>query len=313
MPQPPSIQIIKKVNRYRKLVDRAIKELKPYSADPTEDRKGRLSSLRREMEAGQNEYKKIGWNMVRMLKFSRRQAFRGRRCCSVSCSQRADEMRSIAKSGSSTLLVKRGRFGAEAPTNPLENQRDTSRGQAEITKSAGELEIRARSHLLESATKQRLLLWSLPNRMRKTVFFFVLFQRCAMQAWTLFLVSIERGTSRRVYHRPPSLSDMSQFRSAPCRCLACPGCGALRCRRTGAPSGRTAMPRFDEESSFYRSAAPNIASPLCSQVLQANILCLACSVLARRRLTPEVATSTKLFAANDLRFSRILQGSGCRP
>ena len=30
--------------------------------------------------------------------FSRRQSFRGRRCCSVSCSQRADEMRPIAKS-----------------------------------------------------------------------------------------------------------------------------------------------------------------------------------------------------------------------
>jgi hypothetical protein len=28
-----------------------------------------------------------------------------------------------------------------------------------------------------------------------------LFHRRAMQAWTLFLVSIERGTSRRVYHR----------------------------------------------------------------------------------------------------------------
>jgi hypothetical protein len=32
-------------------------------------------------------------------------------------------------------------------------------------------------HLLESATKKRLLPWSLPNRLRKTVFFFVLFQR----------------------------------------------------------------------------------------------------------------------------------------
>jgi hypothetical protein len=32
-------------------------------------------------------------------------------------------------------------------------------------------------HLLESAIKQRLLPWSLPNLMRKTVFFFVLFYR----------------------------------------------------------------------------------------------------------------------------------------
>ena len=54
--------------RFRELVDRAVKELKPYLTDPTEERKGRLSSLCREMEAEQNEYKKIGWNMVRMLK-----------------------------------------------------------------------------------------------------------------------------------------------------------------------------------------------------------------------------------------------------
>src|SRR5271157_1284018 len=54
--------------RYRELVDRAVKELKPYLTDPTEERKGRLSSLCREMEAEQNEYKKIGWDMVRMLR-----------------------------------------------------------------------------------------------------------------------------------------------------------------------------------------------------------------------------------------------------
>ena len=45
-----------------------------------------------------------------------------------------------------------------------------------------------------SATKQRPLPWSLPILMRKTVFFFVSFHRKAMQAWVLFLVSIERGT-----------------------------------------------------------------------------------------------------------------------
>ena len=54
--------------RYRELVDRAVKELKPYLTDPTQERKERLSSLCREMEAEQNEYKKIGWDMVRMLK-----------------------------------------------------------------------------------------------------------------------------------------------------------------------------------------------------------------------------------------------------
>ncbi len=54
--------------RYRELVDRAVKELKPYLTDPTEERKARLSSLCREMEAEQNEYTKIGWDMVRMLR-----------------------------------------------------------------------------------------------------------------------------------------------------------------------------------------------------------------------------------------------------
>ncbi len=54
--------------RYRELVDRAVKELKPYLTDPTEERKERLSSLCREMEAEQNEYKKIGWNMVRIIR-----------------------------------------------------------------------------------------------------------------------------------------------------------------------------------------------------------------------------------------------------
>ena len=54
--------------RYRELVDRAVYELKPYLTDPTEERKARLALLCREMEAEQNECKKIGWNLVRMLK-----------------------------------------------------------------------------------------------------------------------------------------------------------------------------------------------------------------------------------------------------
>jgi len=53
--------------RYRELVDRAVKELKPSLTDPTEERKERLSSLCREIEAEQNEYEKIGWNIVRMV------------------------------------------------------------------------------------------------------------------------------------------------------------------------------------------------------------------------------------------------------
>ena len=55
-------------------------------------------------------------------------------------------------------------------------------------------EIRARFDRQASATKQRPLPWSLPILIRKTVFFFVSFHRRAMQAWVLFLVSIERGT-----------------------------------------------------------------------------------------------------------------------
>ena len=58
----------KSSKRYRELVNQAVKELKPYLGDPSEERKERLSSLCREMEAEQNEYKKIGWDMVRMLK-----------------------------------------------------------------------------------------------------------------------------------------------------------------------------------------------------------------------------------------------------
>jgi hypothetical protein len=53
---------------YRELVDRAVEELKPDLIDPTEERKQRLSSLCREMEAEQNDHEKIGWNTVRMLK-----------------------------------------------------------------------------------------------------------------------------------------------------------------------------------------------------------------------------------------------------
>ena len=41
-----------------------------------------------------------------------------------------------------------------------------------------------------------------------------------MRAWTLFLDSIERGTSRRVYHRRPWLFDASQLGGAPSWLLA---------------------------------------------------------------------------------------------
>ena len=45
--------------QFRELVDRFIKELTPYLADPTEERKARLFSLYQEMTSAQKEYKKI--------------------------------------------------------------------------------------------------------------------------------------------------------------------------------------------------------------------------------------------------------------
>ncbi len=55
--------------QFRELVDRVIKELTPYLADPTEEGKARLASLYGEMASAQKEYKKIGWNVGRMLKY----------------------------------------------------------------------------------------------------------------------------------------------------------------------------------------------------------------------------------------------------
>jgi hypothetical protein len=54
--------------QFRELVDRVINELTPYLADPADERQARLSSLRRELEVEQKEYKKSGWNVGRMLK-----------------------------------------------------------------------------------------------------------------------------------------------------------------------------------------------------------------------------------------------------
>jgi hypothetical protein len=44
-----------------------------------------------------------------------------------------------------------------------------------------------------------------PPEANKTVSFFVSFHQGATQSGTLFLISIERGTSRRVYRRRPSI------------------------------------------------------------------------------------------------------------
>src|SRR5208337_225464 len=80
-----------------------------------------------------------------------------------------------------------------------------------------------------SATNSVSFLGLSPPKASKTVSFFVSFHRGATQSGILFLVSIDRGTSRRVYHRRPWLSDMSQLGGAPCRFLARPGCGTRRC------------------------------------------------------------------------------------
>src|SRR5208283_4920766 len=90
-----------------------------------------------------------------------------------------------------------------------------------------------------SATNSVSFLGLSPPKASKTVSFFVSFHRGAKQSGILFLVSIERGTSRRVYHRRPRLSDMSHLGGAPCRFLARPGCGTRRCVATEACKGRS--------------------------------------------------------------------------
>jgi hypothetical protein len=53
---------------YRKLVDRAIREMKPFLDDPAEERKERLYELLREMVSEQDEHKNISWGAVRIIK-----------------------------------------------------------------------------------------------------------------------------------------------------------------------------------------------------------------------------------------------------
>jgi hypothetical protein len=54
--------------RYRELVNRAVREMKPCLDDPTEERRERLWSLLREIEAEQDEYENIPWGVVRNIK-----------------------------------------------------------------------------------------------------------------------------------------------------------------------------------------------------------------------------------------------------
>jgi hypothetical protein len=54
--------------RYVQLADRAVREMKSYLDQPTEDRKKELRSLLLEIEAEQNEYVSIKWSAVRNIK-----------------------------------------------------------------------------------------------------------------------------------------------------------------------------------------------------------------------------------------------------
>jgi hypothetical protein len=54
--------------RYRQLVNRAVRELKPYLDEPTEEKKERLWSLLGEIEAEQDEYENIPFGVVRNIK-----------------------------------------------------------------------------------------------------------------------------------------------------------------------------------------------------------------------------------------------------
>ena len=59
--------------------------------------------------------------------------------------------------------------------------------------------------------QQRLLPWSLPTEGMQNRLLLCFVPPRSAAVGILFLVSIERGTSRRVYHRRPWLSDMSQL------------------------------------------------------------------------------------------------------
>ncbi len=104
-------------------------------------------------------------------------------------------------------------------------------------------EIRASFDRQGRATKQRPLPWSPPILRRKTVFFCLSFHRKSMQAWILFLVSIDRGTPCRIDQFRPWLSDMSRLGRLPAGSLCAPGCGARRCRRTEACESRFHRPK----------------------------------------------------------------------
>lgn len=54
--------------RYRQLVGRALREMKPYLEQPTEERRKTLWSLWDEMREEQNEHRPIAWGILRIIK-----------------------------------------------------------------------------------------------------------------------------------------------------------------------------------------------------------------------------------------------------
>jgi hypothetical protein len=54
--------------RYRELINRAVRELKPYLDEPSDERRNRLWAHFREVESEQDEYRSISWGAVRNIK-----------------------------------------------------------------------------------------------------------------------------------------------------------------------------------------------------------------------------------------------------
>jgi hypothetical protein len=54
-------------DRYRKLADRAVEEMKPYLTDPDDERKDGLYTLLRETQSEQDEHRNIAWGSVRLI------------------------------------------------------------------------------------------------------------------------------------------------------------------------------------------------------------------------------------------------------
>jgi len=104
-----------------------------------------------------------------------------------------------------------------------------------------------------SATGSVLFLGLSPPKANKTVSFFVSFHRGASQSGILFLVSIERGGSRRVFDRGPLLSDVSQLGDAP-RNRTC--FTRLHWRRSPDRNWRSPRDRYHEPASGWNGPRP---------------------------------------------------------